>query len=172
MWISNEGFCKAFIVFARIEDDNNITGFIVENDPSNEISLGEEEKKLGIHSSSTRQVFFNETKVPVENMLAGRGEGFKIAMNALNVGRIKLAAASLDAQRRIISNAVQYANERIQFNVPISSFGAIKLKIAEMATNAYIGESASYRGAKNIEDRIALRLETGNSHQQAELKGV
>ena len=79
-------------------------------------------------------MFFNETKVPVENMLAGRGEGFKIAMNALNVGRIKLAAACLDAQRRVTSNAVNYANERIQFNVPISSFGAIRYKLAEMAT--------------------------------------
>ncbi|WP_347374515.1 acyl-CoA dehydrogenase family protein [Aequorivita sp. Q41] len=172
MWISNAGFCSTFIVFARIEDDKNITGFIVENDPSNGISLGEEEKKLGIHSSSTRQVFFNETKVPVENMLAGRGEGFKIAMNALNVGRIKLAAASLDAQRRVISSAVKYANERIQFKVPISSFGAIKLKLAEMATNAYVSESASYRAGKNIEDRITLRQQAGASHQEAELKGV
>src|SRR5690554_3250993 len=172
MWISNAGFCNTFIVFARIEDDKNITGFIVENDSSNGISFGEEEKKLGIHSSSTRQVFFSDTKVPVENMLGERGEGFKIAMNALNVGRIKLAAASLDAQRRIISNAVQYANERVQFKVPISSFGAIKLKIAEMATNAYVGESASYRAAKDIEDRIALRMEAGNTHQEAELKGV
>ena len=172
MWISNAGFCNVMIVFARIEDDKNITGFIVENDPSNGISMGEEEDKLGIHSSSTRQVFFNETKVPVENMLAGRGEGFKIAMNALNVGRIKLAAACLDAQRRIISNAVQYANERIQFKTPIASFGAIKLKLAEMATSAYVGESASYRAAKNIEDRIAMRLANGNTHQEAELKGV
>ncbi len=172
MWISNAGFCNTFIVFARIEDDKNITGFIVENDPSNGISLGEEEKKLGIHSSSTRQVFFSDTKVPVENMLAGRGDGFKIAMNALNVGRIKLAAASLDAQRRVISTAVKYANERIQFKVPISSFGAIKLKLAEMATNAYVSESASYRAGKNIEDRISLRVEQGNSHQEAELKGV
>jgi len=134
--------------------------------------MGEEENKLGIHSSSTRQVFFNETKVPVENMLGGRGEGFKIAMNALNIGRIKLAAASLDAQRRVISESVQYANERIQFNVAISSFGAIKLKLAEMATNMYVGESATYRAGKNIEDRIALRIANGNSHQEAELKGV
>ncbi len=172
MWISNAGFCSTFIVFARIEDDKNITGFIVENDPKNGISLGEEEKKLGIHSSSTRQVFFSDTKVPVENMLGERGEGFKIAMNALNVGRIKLAAAGLDGQRRVISKAVEYANERIQFDVPISSFGAIKLKLAEMATNAYVDESASYRAAKNVEDRIALRIAAGNSHQEAELKGV
>ena len=172
MWISNAGFCKLFIVFARIEDDKNITGFIVENDPSNGITLGEEEHKLGIRASSTRQVFFNDTVVPVENMLAGRGEGFKIAMNALNVGRIKLAAACLDSQRRITTTAVQYANERKQFKTPIADFGAIKLKLAEMATSAYAGESASYRAAKNIEDRIALRVGAGNSHQEAELKGV
>jgi alkylation response protein AidB-like acyl-CoA dehydrogenase len=172
MWISNAGFCSLFIVFARIEDDKNITGFIVENDPKNGISMGEEEKKLGIHSSSTRQVFFNDTKVPVENMLSERGNGFKIAMNALNVGRIKLAAACLEAQRRVLNEAVNYANERIQFNTPIIQFGAIKSKIAQMATNAYAGESACYRAAKNIEDRIAIREAEGNSHQEAELKGV
>ncbi|MFY7738902.1 MAG: acyl-CoA dehydrogenase family protein [Flavobacterium sp.] len=172
MWISNAGFCSVFIVFARIEDDKNITGFIVENDPSNGISMGEEEHKLGIRASSTRQVFFADTKVPVENMLAARGEGFKIAMNALNVGRIKLAAACLDAQRRVTSNAINYANERVQFNTPISSFGAIRYKLAEMATSAYAGESATYRAAKDIENRIKLREAEGASHQEAELKGV
>lgn len=172
MWISNAGFCDLFIVFARIEDDKNITGFIVEKDLENGISMGEEEKKLGIHSSSTRQVFFNETLVPVENILGERNGGFKIAMNALNVGRIKLAAACLDAQRRVIDSAVKYANDRIQFKTPISQFGAIKYKIAEMATAAYTDEAASYRAAKNIEDRINARKEAGNSHQEAELKGV
>ena len=172
MWISNAGFCSVFIVFARIGDDKNITGFIVENDPSNGITMNEEEHKLGIRASSTRQVFFADTKVPVENMLAGQGEGFKIAMNALNVGRIKLAAACLDAQRRTISASVKYANERLQFNVPISSFGAIRSKLATMAANAYVGESASYRAAKSIEDRIIAREAEGASHQEAELKGV
>lgn len=174
MWISNAGFAETFIVFARIEDDKNITGFIVEYDKEdpNGITLGEEEHKLGIHSSSTRQVFFNETKVPVENMLSERGNGFKIAMNALNVGRIKLAAACLDAQRRVITEATKYANERIQFKTPIAKFGAIKAKLAEMATSCYVGESASYRAAKNIEDRIAIRESEGNTHQEAELKGV
>ena len=172
MWISNAGFCSVFIVFARIGDDKNITGFIVENDPANGISMNEEEHKLGIRASSTRQVFFSETKVPVENMLSERGNGFKIAMNALNVGRIKLAAACLDAQRRVTSGAAKYANERIQFNTPISSFGAIRAKLAEMATNCYAGESASYRAAKNIEDRINARVANGETHQDAELKGV
>ena len=172
MWISNAGFCDLMIVFARIENDKNITGFIVEYDPENGISLGEEEKKLGIHSSSTRQVFFNETKVPAENMLSERGNGFKIAMNALNVGRIKLAGACLDAQRRVIGASAKYANERVQFGTAIANFGAIQSKLAEMATNAYAGESASYRAAKDIEDRIAIRQEGGASHQESELKGV
>ncbi len=174
MWISNAGFCNVMIVFARIEDDKNITGFIVEYDPANPngITLGEEEHKLGIRASSTRQVFYNDTLVPVENMLAGRGEGFKIAMNALNVGRIKLAAACLDSQRRLITNSVKYANERIQFKTPIANFGAIRAKIAEMATNAYVGESAGYRAAGDIENRINARLAEGASHQEAELKGV
>jgi len=174
MWISNAGFCKLMIVFARIEDDKNITGFIVEydKDNTNGITLGEEEHKLGIRASSTRQVFFNDTVVPAENILAGRGEGFKIAMNALNVGRIKLAAACLDSQRRIVTHAVKYANERRQFKTPIADFGAIKAKLAEMATNSYVGESATYRASKDIEDRIALRVAAGNTHQEAELKGV
>jgi len=174
MWISNAGFCSVMIVFARIEDDKNITGFIVEYDAENPngITLGEEEHKLGIRASSTRQVFYSDTVVPVENMLAGRGQGFKIAMNALNVGRIKLAAACLDSQRRVTSIAVNYANERKQFKTPISEFGAIKSKLAEMTTNTYVGESASYRAAKNIEDRIAMREAAGNTHQEAELKGV
>jgi len=172
MWISNAGFCSLFIVFARIEDDKNITGFIVENNPSNGISMNEEEHKLGIRASSTRQVFFNETKVPVENMLSERGNGFKIAMNALNVGRIKLAAACLDAQRRVTTGALHYANERVQFNTPISHFGAIRSKLADMATSCYAGESATYRAAKDIEDRITIRESEGASHQEAELKGV
>ncbi len=172
MWISNAGYADLLIVFARIEEDKNITGFIVPNDPNNGISMGEEEHKLGIHASSTRQVFFNETVVPVEYMLSERQNGFKIAMNALNIGRIKLAAACLDAQRRVINEAVKFANERIQFKTPIIRFGAIKQKIAEMATNLYAGESACYRASKDIEDRIAIRSASGNGHQEAKLKGV
>ena len=172
MWITNAGFCSLFIVFARIGDDKNITGFIVENDPNNGISMNEEEHKLGIRASSTRQVFFADTKVPIENMLSERGNGFKIAMNALNVGRIKLAAACLDAQRRVITNAIKYANERVQFNTPIAQFGAIRYKLAEMATSCYAGQSATYRAAKDIEDKIKDREAAGDSHQDSELKGI
>ena len=172
MWISNAGFADLLIVFARIENDKNISSFIVPLDPSNGITLGDEENKLGIHASSTRQVFFNETKVPIEDMLSERGQGFKIAMNALNVGRIKLGVACLDAQRKVISSSVKYANERIQFKTPIAKFGAIKEKIARMATSCFVGESANYRAGYDIESKIKnLKLE-GLDDQKAELKGV
>ena len=172
MWISNAGFASIFIVFARIENDKNITGFIVPADYDNGIVLGDEEKKLGIHASSTRQVFFNNTKVPVENMLAGRGEGFKIAMNALNAGRIKLGVAVTDSQRRVITGAVKYANERVQFKTPISQFGAIKEKIARMSANLYASESGCYRAASDIKDHIEFLRDQGKSHQESELKGL
>ena len=172
MWISNAGFADIFIVFARIEDDKNITAFIVPNDPKNGIELGDEEKKLGIHSSSTRQVFFTETKVPVENLLGERNGGFKIAMNALNVGRIKLGAGNLDGQRRSISISTDYANNRIQFKQPISNFGAIKEKLASMATSCYAGESACYRAADDVQSKIDEYQSTGLSKQESELKGI
>ena len=172
IWISNAGFANLFIVFARIEDDKNLTGFIVPNDPNNGIKLSEEEKKLGIHSSSTRQVFFEKTKVPIENLLGERNGGFKIAMNALNVGRIKLGAGNLDGQRRVISGAVDYANNRVQFKQPISNFGSIKEKIAMMATSCYAGESSCYRAASDVQSKIDEYFSNGLSKQESELKGV
>ena len=172
MWISNAGFANLFIVFARIEDDKNITAFIVPNEADNGIKLGEEEKKLGIHSSSTRQVFFTDTIVPVENLLGERNGGFKIAMNALNVGRIKLGAGNLDGQRRSISISTEYANNRVQFNQPISSFGAIKEKLASMATSCYAGESACYRAASDVQSKIDEYEASGLTKQESELKGV
>lgn len=171
MWISNAGFADVFIVFARIEDDKYITGFIVERGTPG-MSFGEEENKLGIRASSTRQVFFNDCKIPAENMLGERGGGFKIAMNALNVGRIKLAAAVMDSCRRVTSLAVKYANERIQFGVPISSFGAIQQKLADMATRTWASESATYRAGQDIENNIARLEASGLSPQEAKLKGV
>ena len=172
MWISNAGFASLFIVFARIEDDKNITAFIVPNEADNGIKLGEEEKKLGIHSSSTRQVFFTDTIVPVENLLGERNGGFKIAMNALNVGRIKLGAANLDGQRRSINISTEYANNRVQFKQPISSFGAIKEKLASMATSCYAGESACYRAASDVQSKIDEYEASGLTKQESELKGV
>ncbi|CEN32945.1 acyl-CoA dehydrogenase family protein [Capnocytophaga cynodegmi] len=174
MWISNAGFATILTVFARINDDKNITAFIVEYDPSNPngIILGDEEHKLGIHASSTRQIFFNNTKVPVENMLSERNNGFKIALNVLNIGRIKLSVATLDAQRRILENSVNYAKERIQFGTRIAKFGAIKAKIAEIASNLYAGEAAVYRTLKEIENRIEIRKSEGNAENEAELKSI
>jgi alkylation response protein AidB-like acyl-CoA dehydrogenase len=171
MWISNAGFAEIFIVFARIENDKNITAFILEFDKNNPngVTLGEEEKKLGITSSSTRQVFFNDTIIPIENMLSERGQGFKIAMNSLNVGRIKLGAACLDASRRIITLSVNYANERKQFNTPIASFGAIQKKIADMSAKAFTIDAGCYRAAKDIQNMIDAGLAEGKSHQEAEL---
>jgi alkylation response protein AidB-like acyl-CoA dehydrogenase len=171
MWISNAGFAEIFIVFGRIENDKNITAFILEFDKNNPngVTLGAEENKLGITSSSTRQVFFTDTLIPVENMLAGRGEGFKIAMNSLNVGRIKLGAACTDASRRLITESVKYGNERIQFKTPISNFGAIQKKYAEMCTKTFTLDAGSYRAAKDIQNMIDSLLADGKSHQEAEL---
>ncbi len=172
MWISNAGFAEIFIVFARIEDDKNITAFILEYDKENPngVTFGEEEDKLGIKSSSTRQMFFSDTKIPVENMLSKRGKGFKIALNSLNVGRIKLAVACLDASRRIITASVNYANERIQFKTPISSFGAIQYKLAEMSVRTFASDAGTYRAAKDIQNYIDALLAKGKSHQEAELE--
>ena len=175
MWISNAGFADTFTLFAKIDDDKNITGFVInrsELEDPNSLTFGEEEHKLGIRSSSTRQVFFNDMKIPVENMLGERNNGFKIALNALNVGRIKLAAANLDGQRRILNHSIQYSNERKQFGVSISTFGAIRKKLAEMATGVFVSEAGSYRLAKNVEDKIEELVSGGMNHQQAELKGV
>ncbi|WP_458092556.1 acyl-CoA dehydrogenase family protein [Riemerella anatipestifer] len=175
MWISNAGFADTFTFFAKIDDDKNITGFVVnrsELENPESLTFGEEEHKLGIRASSTRQVFFNDMKVPVECLLGERNNGFKIALNALNVGRIKLAAACLDAQRRILSYSIQYANERKQFGTSISTFGAIRKKVAEMATGIFVSEAGSYRAAKDVQDKIDELVAGGMNHQEAELKGV
>src|ERR1700754_1340445 len=131
MWITNGGFADIYIVFAKIDADKNLTAFIVEKSFGG-ITMNEEEHKMGIKGSSTRQIFFNDCKVPVENMLSERENGFKIAVNILNVGRIKLGAAAIGGSKRTLSLAVNYAKERKQFGTSISNFGAIKHKIAEM----------------------------------------
>tara|TARA_B110000027_G_scaffold67165_1_gene71819 strand:- start:713 stop:2350 length:1638 start_codon:yes stop_codon:yes gene_type:complete len=172
IWISNAGFAHVFIVFARIEDDKNITGFVFEKDKVDGLTLNPEEAKLGIRSSSTRQVFYNKVKVHKSAMLGKRGEGFKIAMNSLNVGRIKLGVAVTGAAKKIINYAVSYANERKQFNTLISSFGAIQFKLAEMATKTYVADAGNYRSGQNIEDNIARLEAKGLSTQDAKLQGV
>ena len=171
MWITNGGFADIFIVFAKIEDDKNLSAFIVEKDFGG-ITMNEEEKKMGIKGSSTRQVFFNDCNVPKENLLSERQNGFKIAVNILNIGRIKLAAAALGACKAVTGNAVRYANERKQFGTAISAFGAIKHKLAEMAARTYACESAAYRAGQNIDDAYSRLKAGGMEEAQAKLKSV
>lgn len=171
MWITNGGFAEIFIVFAKIDDDENLSAFIVEKSFGG-ITLNPEEHKMGIKGSSTRQVFFTDCKVPVENLLSERGNGFKIAVNILNMGRIKLCAAALGGSKQTATQSIKYANERIQFGNPISKYGAIKYKIAEQAVRIFACESALYRCTQNIEDAIKSLEAGGMSHEKAILKGV
>lgn len=171
MWITNAGFADVFIVFAKIDDDKNLSAFIVDSKTEG-ISLNPEEKKMGIKGSSTRQVFFNNVKVPVENMLSERENGFKIALNILNIGRIKLGAGVLGGAKVGISESIKYANEREQFGRPISKYGAIRHKIAEQVIRTYVLESALYRAGQNIEDAVKAYIESGMDENEATLKGI
>ncbi|MDQ3192058.1 MAG: acyl-CoA dehydrogenase family protein [Bacteroidota bacterium] len=171
MWITNGGFADVFTVFAKIDDDKNLSAFIVEKGFGG-ISLNPEERKMGIKGSSTRQVFFNDCKVPVENLLSDRENGFKIAVNILNIGRMKLAGAALGASKKVSTLSVQYANERQQFGRPIAKYGAIRKKIAEQAIQIYACESALYRASQNTEEAINNLVEEGMEKERAILKGV
>lgn len=171
MWITNSGFADIFVVFAKIDDDENLTGFIVEKSFGG-IELNPEEKKMGIKGSSTRQVFFNNCLVPAENLLGERQGGFKIALNILNIGRIKLSAATNGAAKMATTLSVNYANERSQFGRPISKYGAIRSKMADQAIRTWVNESANYRAAQNIEDAIEGYLASGMDESKAILKGI
>ncbi len=171
MWITNGGFANVFVVFAKIGDDKNLSAFIVEKTFGG-ITLNPEEHKMGIKGSSTRQIFFNDCKVPVENLLSERENGFKIAVNILNVGRIKLAAAALGSCKTVITKAVEYAGQRIQFGHPIGTYGAIQHKMAEQAIRTFASESALYRASRNMEDVIEGLTEGGMEHGKAILKGI
>ncbi len=171
MWITNGGFADIFIVFAKIDDDKNLTAFIVEKEFGG-ITMNPEEHKMGIKGSSTRQVFFNDCPVPVENMLSERENGFKIAVNILNIGRIKLAAAAIGGSKGVLNLAVNYSNERIQFDRPISKYGAIRYKIAEMAAKVYAVESANYRAGQNIDDAYDELMAKGMDASKAKLKST
>ena len=171
MWITNAGFADIFIVFAKIDDDENLTAFIVEKEYEG-ITMNPEEKKMGIKGSSTRQVFFNDVKVPVENLLYERGKGFKIAVNILNIGRIKLGGVVIGACKEGIDYSIRYANEREQFGRPIAKYGAIRHKIGEMTIQTYAAETAVYRATQNIDDAIQALEANGVEHGQATLKGI
>lgn len=171
MWITNAGFADVFTVFAKIDDDANLSAFIVEKGAPG-LSLNAEEKKMGIKGSSTRQVFFNDCKIPVENLLSERGNGFKIAVNILNIGRIKLGGAAIGASKAVIGQSIKYANEREQFGRPISKYGAIRHKIAEQAIRTYASESALYRASQNIDDAVHALEQGGMEAGRAKLKGI
>ncbi len=171
MWITNGGFADIFIVFAKIDNDENLSAFIVEK-AFGGISLGSEEKKLGIKGSSTVQVFFNDCPVPVENLLAARGDGFKIALNILNSGRIKLAAGSIGGAKFALNKSITYAKERKQFGKAIAEFGAIKHKLAEIARLTFATESAIYRAGKNIDEKEQEFLAAGVDKNEVKLKAL
>ena len=165
MWITNAGFAHVFIVFAQLEN-SGFTAFIVERDNPG-ISFGEEEHKMGIKGSSTRQVFFNDCKIPKENLLGEKGRGHVIAFNILNIGRIKLAGAVLGGCKRTSTLSVRYANEREQFKQKISEFGAIKYKLAEQAIQTFVLESALYRTSHLIEEKKNSLLNEGKDYGSA-----
>jgi alkylation response protein AidB-like acyl-CoA dehydrogenase len=171
MWITNGGFAHVMTVFAKIDNDENLSAFIMTRDMEG-ISFNPEEKKMGIKGSSTRQIFFNNVKVPVENLLSDRGNGFKIAVNILNIGRIKLAGGVLGGSKGVIDDSIRYANEREQFGRSISKYGAIRHKLAEQAIRCYTLESATYRATQNIDDAIDALVNSGMDKGQAVLKGI
>ncbi|OIP00161.1 MAG: acyl-CoA dehydrogenase [Bacteroidetes bacterium CG2_30_33_31] len=171
MWITNGGIADLYIVYAKIEDDKNLSAFIVERDTKG-FTIGAEEDKMGIRGSSTTQIFFDNSEIPVENLLGERNSGFKIALYILNLGRIKLAGATVGASKETISIAIQYANERKQFGTPISNFGAIKYKIAEMAIRTFANESLTYRASQNIDDAIVSLVAGGMDKGLASVEGI
>ncbi|MDD2381247.1 MAG: acyl-CoA dehydrogenase family protein [Mariniphaga sp.] len=158
MWITNTGFADVFTVFAKIDNDRVLSAFIVERTFPG-IKFNPEEKKMGIKGSSTRQIFFEDCMVPVENLLGGRGKGFRIALDILHMGRIKLGGNVIGAAKLAIDQSVNYANERKQFGQLISSFGSIKYKLAEQVIRTFANESAVYRARRNVVEFIEAHPE-------------
>jgi alkylation response protein AidB-like acyl-CoA dehydrogenase len=171
MWITNGSIADVFIVYAKIEDDKNLSAFIVERGTPG-FTFGAEEDKMGIRGSSTIQIFFDNARIPVENLLGKRNDGFKIALYILNLGRIKLAGATVGASKATITESVRYANERKQFGTFISNFGAIKNKLAEMVIRTFVNESLTYRASQNIDDAINSYVEEGMDKGRAIVEGI
>lgn len=170
MWITNAGFADVFIIFAQVDGDK-FTGFIVDKDTEG-LSLGEEEDKLGIKGSSTRMVFLEGAKVPVENVLGKVGKGHQIAFNVLNTGRFKLGASVLGGSKEVLNSSIKYANERNQFGVPIASFGAIQSKIAEMTIQTFVSESVLYRVSHMINEKITALKSSDIEYAQSKLEAA
>jgi len=166
MWITNGGFADVHIVFAKIENDRILSAFIVDGDSSG-IEINPEEEKMGIKGSSTVQIFYNDVKVPVENLLGRRGEGFRIALYILHMGRIKLGGNVIGAAKRAISQSVNYTNERKQFGNLISEFASIKHKLAEQVIETFTNESAVYRLSKNVDEAIEANMNNGMDYGKA-----
>ncbi len=171
MWITNGGFADVQTVFAKVDNDRVLSAFIVERAWEG-VTMNPEEKKMGIKGSSTRQIFYNDVKVPVENMLGKRGEGFRIALNILHLGRIKLGATVVGGAKRAILHSVNYANERKQFGKAIAEFGAIKHKLAQQVIKTFATESAIYKTSKDIQDNIYRLKAEGIEHGRANIEGV
>jgi len=169
-WITNGGFADVYTVFAKI-DGEQFTAFIVEHGMEG-FTLGPEEHKMGIKGSSTVQLYFQDCKVPVENVLGEIGRGHIIAFNILNIGRLKLGAATIGGARRALTTTLKYAKAREQFKLPIVKFGAIRHKLAEMAIRLWVGESALYRVAKNIDEKEHELLAAGKDLSAALLGGA
>ena len=164
-WITNGGFADVYTVFAKIDGDK-FTGFIVERGFEG-FTQGSEEHKMGIKGSSTVQLFFQDCKVPVENVLGEIGRGHIIAFNILNIGRLKLCAAALGGSKRATTTTIEYANTREQFKQPIGNFGAIQYKLAEMAIRMWVCESALYRASKWIDDKEQEMIAAGKPFNEA-----
>ncbi len=171
MWITNGGFADLLTVFAKIDNDRVLSAFLVESSTEG-ITMNPEENKMGIKGSSTRQIFFNDVKVPVENLLGRRGEGYRIALNILHVGRIKLGATVIGGMRRAINYSVNYALERKQFGSALAEFGAIKHKLAEQVIRTFSTESAVYHASKDVENEIEALKAAGKSYGQANIGAV
>jgi alkylation response protein AidB-like acyl-CoA dehydrogenase len=171
MWITNANFADIQTVFAKVGTDRILSAFIVERDMPG-VVIAPDEKKMGIKGSSTAQIFYNDVKVPVENMIGNQGEGFRIALSILHMGRIKLGANVVGAAKKAINDSVKYANERKQFCVLISTFGAIKHKIAQQAIKTFAAESATYRVSKDIDDQILINKASGMDHGRATIEGI
>jgi alkylation response protein AidB-like acyl-CoA dehydrogenase len=169
MWITNGGFADVLTVFAKVDEDRALSAFIVERTFPG-ITFNPEEHKMGIKGSSTVQIFFNDCQVPVENLIGKRGDGFRIALNILNLGRVKLGANVIGASKIAINQSVQYSNERKQFKSLISTFGAIKYKLAQQVVKAFANETAVYRISQNIEDAVQRYLNSGMEKGQANVE--
>lgn len=164
-WITNGGFADVYTVFAKI-DGEKFTAFIIERGTEG-FTQGPEEHKMGIKGSSTVQLYFQDCKVPVENLLGEAGKGHIIAFNILNIGRLKLCAAALGGSKRALNTSIEYAINREQFKKSISTFGAIQYKLAEMAIRCWVCESATYRTAKWIDDKEIELVQTGKPFNEA-----